>query len=101
MTPLRKVLMERHKKALSDETMRRNRLVAPYDVVCQLHDEFREALVLQLAATYEADRRELTWRSSWRTAVGSCEKSSNGSATWESRSMPGRYSQAVSYEQSA
>lgn len=50
--------MENRNQAGSDESMPRDRRYAPCEAVCQIHDEFRVALTLELSATQEADKRE-------------------------------------------
>ena len=50
--------MEKRRPVGSDESRPRDRRFAPYDVVCRIHDDFLDALALELAATRESDRRE-------------------------------------------
>ncbi len=50
--------MESDKRTGSEEPMPRDRGYAPFDVVCQIHDDFHAALAAELVATKEADRRE-------------------------------------------
>lgn len=50
--------MESGRQPGSADPTARDRRYAPYEAVCQIHDEFREALTLELLATQEADKRE-------------------------------------------